>query len=189
MRQRSLGIMKRHADRMARLVSDMLMLSRVETPNTSYLKREEFDLRQLTSDVMQRLDSTIAAQKATVELDVEHLQLMGDSFYWSQVLFNLLENSLKNNPAPGLRIRLSAHKAEDGTCRIQVEDNGIGIAPSAIPFIFNRFYRADTSGKIKGTGLGLAIVKHAVEAHGGSITAESTPGSRTCFTISLPQKA
>ncbi len=186
MRQRSLGIMKRHADRMARLVSDMLMLSRVETPNTSYLKQEEFDFRQLSGDVLQRLESTITDQKASVELDMEPLQLMGDSFYWSQVLFNLLENALKNNPAPGLRIRLSAHKDEDGTCRVQVEDNGVGIDAAALPFIFNRFYRADTSGKIKGTGLGLAIVKHAVEAHGGSITAESTPGTRTCFTITLP---
>ncbi|MBR2145686.1 MAG: sensor histidine kinase, partial [Akkermansia sp.] len=137
-------------------------------------------------DVLQRLESAIAAQRAEVELDVEPLQLMGDSFYWSQVLFNLLENALKNNPAPGLRIRLSAHKDEAGTCRIQVEDNGTGISPEALPFIFNRFYRADTSGKIKGTGLGLAIVKHAVEAHGGSIAAESTPGQRTCFTITLP---
>jgi two-component system phosphate regulon sensor histidine kinase PhoR len=186
MRQRSLSIMKRHADRMAHLVADMLMLSRVETPNTSYLKQEEFDFRQLTGDVLQRLESTITDQKASVELDMEPLQLMGDSFYWSQVLFNLLENALKNNPAPGLRIRLSAHKDEDGTCRVQVEDNGVGIDAAALPFIFNRFYRANTSGKIKGTGLGLAIVKHAVEAHGGSITAESTPGTRTCFTITLP---
>jgi two-component system phosphate regulon sensor histidine kinase PhoR len=188
MRRRSLEIMKRHADRMARLVSDMLMLSRVETPNTSYLKQEEFDFRQLTGDVLQRLESAIAAQKAEVELDVEPLQLMGDSFYWSQVLFNLLENALKNNPAPGLRIRLSAHKDEAGTCRIQVEDNGTGISPEALPFIFNRFYRADQTGKVKGTGLGLAIVKHAVEAHGGSIRAESAPGVRTAFIITQPRE-
>ena len=81
---------------------------------------------------------------------------------------------------------LTVLPSEDGTCRVQVEDNGVGIDAAALPFIFNRFYRADTSGKIKGTGLGLAIVKHAVEAHGGSITAESTPGTRTCFTITLP---
>lgn len=186
MRRRSLGIMKRHADRMARLVADMLMLSRVETPSTSYLKQENFDLQQLASDVCQRLAPT--AQQAQVELDIypAPFAMKGDSFYWSQVLFNLLENALKNNPAPGLRVVLRARCNNDGTRCIEVEDNGVGIPTEALPFIFNRFYRADSTGKVKGTGLGLAIVKHAVEAHGGHITAESTPGRRTCFTITLP---
>lgn len=188
MRQHSLEIMKRHADRMARLVADMLMLSRVEAPDTSYLKQEEFDLVQLTTEVQQRLESVIETQKATVEIDISPrpFNLMGDSFYWSQVLFNLMENALKNTPSPGLRLQVQASIQENGTRRICVTDNGTGIAPEALPFIFNRFYRANTSGKIKGTGLGLAIVKHAVEAHGGSIFAESVPGKRTAFTITLP---
>jgi signal transduction histidine kinase len=83
-------------------------------------------------------------------------------------------------------VELSARVTANGNRQICVTDNGRGIAPEAIPFIFNRFYRADTTGKVKGTGLGLAIVKHAVEAHGGSITAESSPGKRTTFIISLP---
>lgn len=185
MRQRSLNIMKRHADRMARLVSDMLMLSRVDSPSTSYLKQEDFDLHQLAAEVVQRPE--IAARQAEIQLDITPapFPMRGDSFYWAQVLFNLLENALKNNPAPGLRVVLRARRSAEGACHICVEDNGIGIAPESLPFIFNRFYRADTTGKVKGTGLGLAIVKHAVEAHGGRITAESTPGVRTCFTISL----
>lgn len=188
MRRRSLSIMKRHADRMARLVGDMLTLSRVETPDSSYLKQELFDLAELAQEVTQRLETTIAEQKATLELQIlpEPFNMHGDAFYWSQVLFNLLENALKNNPSPGLRVILRAEQKADGTRLIQVEDNGIGINAEALPFIFNRFYRADKSGKIKGTGLGLAIVKHAVEAHGGNISAESIPGNRTCFTITLP---
>lgn len=188
MRQRSLGIMKRHADRMARLVADMLMLSRMESPGTSYLKKEHFDLMQVAEDVMLRLEQMACSQQARIRIQIEPRPFVmnGDAFYWSQVLFNLLENALKNNPAPGLEIELSAHTAADGSRRIQVTDNGVGIDSEFIPFIFNRFYRADKSGRIKGTGLGLAIVKHAVEAHGGSISAESTPGQRTCFTITLP---
>lgn len=191
LRQRSLGIMKRHADRMARLVADMLMLSRVETPDSSYLKHEDFDLVQLAEDVRLRLEHLATEQSASVQIDIEPepFFMHGDSFYWSQVLFNLLENALKNNPAPGLRVQLRARLHEDGTRSICVEDNGVGIPQEALPFIFNRFYRADKSGRIKGTGLGLAIVKHAVEAHGGSICAESSPGIRTAFIITLPPES
>ncbi|MBO5684803.1 MAG: hypothetical protein J6R92_07630 [Akkermansia sp.] len=189
MRQRSLQIMKRHADRMARLVSDMLILSRVETPGTTYMKQEDFDLNQLAQEAVLRLESQAAAQQAEVTLALSPIPypMQGDSFYWSQVLFNLLENALKNNPSPGLHVQISASRDADGTSCICVEDNGIGISQEAIPFIFNRFYRADKTGKIKGTGLGLAIVKHAVETHGGSIRAESAPGVRTAFIITLPK--
>lgn len=185
---RSLGIMKRHADRMARLVADMLMLSRVDSPDSGYLKQEDFDLVRLAEDVRLRLEAMATSQQAQLDFDIipEPFHLRGDSFYWSQVLFNLLENALKNNPAPGLHVRLSARKETDGSCRICIEDNGVGIPAEALPFIFNRFYRADTTGRIKGTGLGLAIVRHAVESHGGNIHAESTPGTRTAFIITLP---
>ena len=188
MRQRSLGIMKRHADRMARLVADMLTLARVEAPDSGYLKHEDFELTQLAEDVRLRLEPMATAQDATVKIEISPVPfiLNGDSFYWSQVLFNLLENALKNNPEPGLQVQLSASVQADGTGSICVEDNGVGISQEALPFIFNRFYRADKSGRIKGTGLGLAIVKHAVEAHGGSIRAESEPGRRTAFIITLP---
>ncbi len=69
---------------------------------------------------------------------------------------------------------------------LEVTDNGIGISAEALPFIFNRFFRADATGKVKGTGLGLSIVRHAVEVHGGTIRAKSQPGERTSFRITLP---
>lgn len=187
-RQRSLGIMKRNADRMTRLISDMLTLSRVDSPDSSYLKNENFNLQQLAEDVCLRLKSMIDGQQATVSIDIspQPFDMLGDSFYWSQVIFNLMENALKNNPAPGLHVTLIAKIENNGTRSIKVIDNGIGISPEAIPYIFNRFYRADATGKVKGTGLGLAIVRHAVEAHGGTISVESTPRHRTTFTILLP---
>lgn len=189
--QRALSIMRRHAERMARLVEDMLMLSRVETPGSGYLKMENFDLSQLACEVCQRLEATAAAQHASISLQItpEEFCMQGDAFYWSQVLYNLLENALKNNPAPGLTVTLTAEQQEGSSRVIRIEDNGIGIPAEAIPFIFNRFYRADKSGKVKGTGLGLSIVKHAVEAHGGRISVESTPGVRTCFSIVIPPSA
>lgn len=186
-RERALRIMKKHADRMTRLVADMLTLSKVDS-STAYLKEENFDLCQLVEEVRLHLDSLLRHQGATltIRLSTTPFPMRGDRFYWSQILFNLLENALKNNPEPGLQLRLQAQQLEDGSLRISVEDNGIGIPQNAIPFIFNRFYRADQTGKIKGTGLGLAIVRHAVEAHSGIISAESIPGLRTAFTITLP---
>ena len=190
MRQRSLSIMKRHADRMARLVSDMLILSRVEIADAIYLKKETFDLARIAGEVMQRLEQMATAQQAIVRFhfSTEPFTICGDEFYWAQVLFNLLENALKNNPSAGLQICLNAIILPDGTKKITITDNGIGIQPHALPYIFNRFYRADNTGKIKGSGLGLAIVKHAVETHGGSISVESIPGQKTEFCITLPRE-
>ena len=85
-----------------------------------------------------------------------------------------------------MQIKVSASRQSDGAAVICVEDNGVGIVEEALPFVFNRFYRADKSGLIKGTGLGLSIVRHAVEAHGGSISVASEPGVRTVFSIVLP---
>ena len=188
MRQRALGIMKRHADRMDRLVSDMLLLSRAEIADSVHLKKETFDLAGTAGEVIQRLKRQAEAQHATMHLDFESTPFIihGDAFYWEQILFNLLENALKNNPQPHLQVHLRTAMLPDGTGKITVTDNGIGIPPHALPYIFNRFYRADNTGKIKGSGLGLAIVKHAVEAHGGSISVESTPGEKTEFCITLP---
>ncbi len=188
MRSRALSLMRKHADRIVRLVEDMLALSRLESPESSYLSMCEFDLVQVVEDVRLRLDGLILQQGASLQLDMEPSPYMmqGDKFYWSQILFNLMENALKNNPQRPVHLLVFARVDESGSHLIQVQDDGVGIAASALPYIFNRFYRADASGKIKGTGLGLAIVKHAVEAHGGSIRVESTPGVCTRFVISCP---
>ena len=184
MRTRSLRLMKKHADRIVRLVEDMLALSRLENTE-NYLSMKEFDLAQVVDDVRLRLEGLITRQQATLRLDIapQPFLMQGDKFYWSQILFNLMENALKNNPERPICLSVAAHREADGSMMICVEDDGVGIAAEALPFIFNRFYRADVTGRIKGTGLGLSIVKHAVEAHGGSIRAESTPGVCTRFVI------
>lgn len=188
-RNHALRLMKKHADRIVRLVEDMLTISRLENAEKGYLRMEDFNLRDVTQEVLARLAPQAQTQRATLEtrLPAEGLPLHGDKFYWAQILFNLMENALKNNPSPGLRVSLTATQDNTGTT-ITVSDNGVGIPAEHIPFIFNRFYRANTSAAIKGTGLGLSIVRHAIEAHGGHITAESTPGIRTDFTITLPNR-
>jgi signal transduction histidine kinase len=119
----------------------------------------------------------------------EALVLHGDRFYWTQVLFNLVENALKQNPHPGLRVEIGCEQAGD-QLRIWVADNGIGIPSADLPHIFRRFYRVEkhhSQREIKGTGLGLSIVKRAIEAHGGSIGVTSVPGRETKFFIQVPR--
>ncbi len=187
-RNRALSLMKKHADRIVRLVEDMLALSRLEDEDRGYLRPADFDLAEIVDDVRLRLEGMISRQQAVLSLDIQPTPFVvhGDKFYWSQILFNLMENALKNNPSPGLTLSVSASRTPEGRARIEVRDNGIGIAPDALPYIFNRFYRADSTGKVKGTGLGLSIVKHAVEAHGGTIRAESEQGKQTSFIIECP---
>ena len=188
LRTRSLTVMKKHADRIVRLIEDMLTVSRLEGSDQTYLTMKEFDLAELVEDTRLRLESLIDARRVDFRISIEPRPFLiyGDKFYWSQILFNLLENALKNNQAPGLTLELLVSRAADGTAHITVRDNGVGISAEALPYIFNRFFRADKTGKVKGTGLGLSIVRHAVEAHGGTITAESTPGECTAFSITLP---
>lgn len=189
-RTHALTIMKKHADRVVQLVEDMLTLARMENSDRPCLQTENFSLQALAEDVFQRLESLAARHQAVLLTDMEEspFLLRGDRFYWSQILFNLAENAIKNNPQGGVRVLVRARRYAE-CCTIEVEDNGIGIAEEALPFIFNRFYRADRTGRIKGTGLGLAIVRHAVEAHGGTVKAESTPNERTTFRITLPNAA
>jgi len=187
--EKMLGTMARHVDRINRIVEDMLVISKLESDDSAPLKIEKFDLSDCVHDIIERLDLVIKNQNATVETDIEDVTLSGDVFYWTQLLFNLVENALKQNANTPVKITVSAHQNQDGAATITVVDNGIGIPRNDLPFIFKRFYRVEkhhSQNQVKGTGLGLSIVKRAVEAHGGTITATSTPGVETSFKIELP---
>jgi two-component system phosphate regulon sensor histidine kinase PhoR len=191
MARRFLGVMRKHAERISRIVEDMLVISRLESGEAGALKIEPFRFRSCINDVLERLESMIRSQQAeiTVNMNDEKFTLEGDRFYWTQVLFTLVENALKQNPHPGLKVEIGCQSAND-PLRIWVSDNGIGIPSSDLPHIFRRFYRVEkhhSQQEIKGTGLGLSIVKRAIEAHGGTITVNSTPGRETRFLITLPQ--
>ncbi len=190
MARRFLSVMRKHAERISRIVEDMLVISRLESGEAAALKIEPFRFRSCVNDVLERLESVIRAQQAEIRvtMDNEDLTLEGDRFYWTQVLFNLVENALKQNPHPGLQVGIGC-RTDAGATHIWVTDNGIGIPSSALPHIFRRFYRVEkhhSQHEIKGTGLGLSIVKRAIEAHGGHIAVTSIPGRETKFHITLP---
>ena len=110
--------------------------------------------------------------------------VQGDEERLLQVLVNLVGNAIKYTP-PGGRVGVHTHDLGDDV-EVTIEDTGVGIAPDALPRVFDRYWQA--SGTRGGSGLGLAIVKSIVEAHGGSVHAESTPGTGSRFTIRLPRR-
>ena len=156
-----------------RLVSQRVSLSEIIHKATSAIELELID-KGLT------LSCDIAADLPSLEVDPERI---------SQVIRNLLNNAMRHTPAGGT-ISITATSA-DGEVLVQVRDTGTGIAPEHLPYIFERFFRADHSRNraTGGAGLGLTIVKQLVKAHGGRIWADSTKGLGTVFTFALPVTA
>lgn len=190
MAEEFLETMYKHGLRLQRIVEDMLMISKLESGEETPLKETPFKLRDCIQDVFIRLEQI--AEKNGVQMKIavepEHIELMGDQFYWTQIFFNLIENALKQNmDRSGLTIEVGAKVSEEHL-ELWVSDNGVGIPAMHLSYIFKRFYRIeDTRDKeIKGTGLGLSIVKRAVEAHGGTLDVTSIPGVETRFFILLP---
>jgi two-component system phosphate regulon sensor histidine kinase PhoR len=189
--QKSLVTMQKHSTRLARIVEDMLTISRFESleHEAADLRKSTFSCKECVKDVLDRLYPVIEEKQAKIQLEfpADGGRMAGDRFYWDQVFFNLIENALKENQRAGLEIKAGLQRHPDHL-ELWVCDNGVGIPRVDVPYIFKRFYRvAKHHGQeIQGTGLGLSIVRRAVEAHGGRISVESTPGLKTQFTIRLP---
>ncbi len=185
--QRFLGIILSEADRLSRLINDILNLSRLESPATR-LHLQQVDLKQTVSGVMQILNHLIEAKGIKVNLDFgpDFPLIEADSDMMAQVFLNLLENAVKYTPAMGgvsIAGRFEATKVI-----ITVSDTGPGIPAKDLPRIFERFYRVEKarSRQAGGTGLGLAIVKHIIERHHGQISVDSRLQQGTTFLITLP---
>ncbi len=191
--RRALRTMRKHGERIARIVEDMLTISKLESAS-ELLAREPFDLRDSAEDMVRQLAPIIEERRARVTVEADPARdwtLVGDRFYWDQIFFNLVENALKQNPEPGLKIAVAFAEA-NGRCVVTVTDDGIGIPAADLPLVFKRFYRVQkhhSQHRAKGTGLGLSIVKRAVEAHHGRIEVASRPGVETVFTITVPRSA
>lgn len=193
MSRKSLLTMQKHGERLARLVEDMLTISKLESAGDhtpAALRQQTFSCRECVESVLERLLPMFEQKKARQVLDMPpESDLAGDRFYWDQIFFNLIENALKENADDGRLVITVQMERQAGVAVIRVRDNGVGIPHEHLPFVFKRFYRVakdHSQQKIKGTGLGLSIVKRAVEAHGGQIMVESSPGFRTEFQITLP---
>lgn len=188
--KRSLDVMEKHTKRIARIIEDMLAISRLEDTATP-LNCEPFNVRASAQDAADHLAPMLEGKDVKIDFDFpkDGVRITGDRFYWDQIFTNLIENSIKENTRPGLIIRVSGHW-DKSQCVLKVSDNGIGIPAHDLPFVFKRFYRGNkhhsSASQVKGTGLGLSIVKRAVEAHGGTIELVSTPGVETTFTMRMP---
>jgi two-component system phosphate regulon sensor histidine kinase PhoR len=187
--KRSLDVMEKHGKRIARIIEDMLAISRLEDASST-LNMEPFNVGDCAQDAADRLAPMLEGRDTRIEFHFpkDGGLLTGDRFYWDQIFTNLIENSIKENTKPGLVIRVSG-EWQDGCCVLKVSDNGIGIPAHDLPFVFKRFYRGNkhhSSTQVKGTGLGLSIVRRAVEAHGGKVELTSSPGIETTFTMRLP---
>ncbi|HEY2991030.1 MAG TPA: ATP-binding protein [Candidatus Binatia bacterium] len=186
---RYLARIKSNTDRLARLINDLLDLSRIEAGRID-LKPSHLPLLQLAKEVAEIL-RTVAGQKL-ISLEVaadDGATAWADRDKVTQVLINLVDNAVKFTPHHGT-VTIAVRKNGDQWAQVSVADTGPGMSGDQIGKIFDKFYRIDQSGKqkTKGTGLGLAISKALVEMHGGKIWAESKVGKGSTFFFTLPAR-
>ncbi|WP_334077104.1 ATP-binding protein [Paenibacillus sanfengchensis] len=179
--------------RMGRLVRDLLDLARMEAGHTDMPMRE-VDFRELAERVYRKFLVRAKEHEIALQLDLGesglHLSHANEDRL-EQVLTNLLDNAFRHTPDGGGIVIGAAMEAqrEGPALHVSVKDSGVGIPADDLPFVFERFYKADKArvrGERGGTGLGLSIVKNIVDAHGGTIHAESEPGTGTIFHMLLP---
>ena len=192
-RDQFLEIMQNQTGRMARLIDDLLSLSRLEMK--SYVKPGvKVDLRQTVEAVIASLAPLAAQIGVAIERDFPEgaVEVHGDRDELFQVFQNLLENACKYGQAGGRVIVSMRRSTEAGEPEIEVtvRDFGPGIPAEHIPRVTERFYRVDveTSRAQKGTGLGLSIVKHILSRHNGRLTIKSELGKGSAFTVHLPAR-
>jgi signal transduction histidine kinase len=175
---------RRQVDRLERLVGELLDVSRIQAGKLQ-LRRERVDLGEVVRAVATRFAAELERSGNTVALELAP----GVVGHWDgerldRVISNLLANAIKY--APGGPVTVAVGPLPGGGGRLQVRDDGPGIAPELQARIFDRFERADSRRGIAGLGLGLYIVRQIVEAHGGTVSVESAPGSGATFTVDLP---
>jgi two-component system phosphate regulon sensor histidine kinase PhoR len=185
--RRFLEIAHTHAERLSRLVDDLLQLSDIETGKL-VLKRTPLSLHEVAAEVVTFFEKQATQKSLSILNNVPlDLQLEADWDRLTQIFVNLVDNAVKFTPEQG-RITLGAAPRGPGFVHVWVADTGIGIPSVDLPRITERFYRVDKarSRELGGTGLGLAIVKHLVQAHGGELWLESELGKGTAVNFSLP---
>lgn len=172
--------------RISKLVSDLENLARFEADNL-ILKKDNFDLTRLITKIETSFENDIMRKNITVVKDISARRLTADEDKIEQILVNLISNALKYTPEGG-SIQIRTQENPDAVV-ISIKDSGIGISSEDLPYIFERFYRADKSRSraTGGSGIGLAIVKFLAEAHGGTVTVESKPGEGSEFTVTIPR--
>ncbi len=178
----SLTVIRQEAERMAKLVNDLLELARADAGFA--IDKEPMNLVEVVEAVRDEMQTVAGSALIEVDCGRPLVEVEGDAGRLKQVVLNLVQNAL-NAGAQHVRIDLAV---SDGEVRLEVLDDGPGIPSDAIPHLFDRFYRVDgaRSTRGNGSGLGLAIVRWIVQQHGGSVEIASKPGEGTVFTVTLP---
>lgn len=183
-----LGIVVKESERLTRLINQVLDVAKMDAGHIEW-NIASVDLRDVVTDAVNATSQLCKDRGVRLEVDLGErpLSLEGDSDRLTQVLINLLSNAAKFCPDENGRVAIRLLQADDHA-RIEVEDNGPGIAPEHVDYVFERFHQISDqqAGKPKGTGLGLPISKRIVEHHGGSIRVESEAGRGAVFIVELP---
>ena len=185
-RRRFVEAIQRHAERLQRIVDDLLELARLEQPGIQP-GEGDVDLAALARGVAESFREAAAARGLALEVEVgtAPIPVRGDAAMLERALANLVDNAVKYTQAGSVRVAAGG-SGETAWC--EVRDTGPGIPPEHLPRIFERFYRVDQgrSRELGGTGLGLSIVRHVAELHGGRVSVESELGRGSTFRVELP---
>ena len=186
---RFLTIIRQNAERLGRLVGDLMTLSRIELKTTKF-QFASYYVNSLLEDCIESMRPMMDKKRIVLAMEPapDRTEIFCDSEAVHQVVTNLLDNALKYTPEGG-SIRVGARTlAEQDKVELYVHDSGIGIPAEDLPRLFERFYRVDKarSRELGGTGLGLAIVKHLVRAQGGDVSVESEASRGSRFSFTLP---
>ena len=186
---RFLGIIEKHVNRLVAIIEDLINLSRIEQKDErAEIKLEKSRIKHVIQTAIQVCQAEADMKNIKIDLACEEeISARIDPPLLEQAFVNLLDNAVKYSETKSM-VQVKAIVTNTEVV-ISFQDHGIGIAEKHLPRLFERFYRVDKarSRKLGGTGLGLAIVKHIINAHGGHITVESTPGKGSTFVVHLPR--
>ncbi|WP_270563655.1 sensor histidine kinase [Clostridium beijerinckii] len=183
-REKFLDIIDKEAERLSRLINDILVLSNIES--NLAVDMHEFEPGSVIEEVINIIRKTAINKNIKLEFkDNNNEKIFGDRDKFHQLALNLIENAIKYSKDISGKVEVLSYNEDKYYC-LRVKDNGIGIPKEDISRIFERFYRVDKSRKKGGTGLGLAIVKHIVKVFNGEIYVKSELGVGTCFEVKIP---
>ncbi len=185
-RSELLGIIYKQSGVMADILNELLDLARIEARRGKDFVFESLQVQALLREVLAGYKLPPNRSLPRIELPAEPCFILADRSKASQAIVNVLSNAYKYSPQGGdVRVELLTQVLEDGRpgLGLRISDFGIGMTPEQVSHVFERFYRADTSGKIPGTGLGMSIVKEIVDLHGGRVDVSSRPGKGTSVTL------
>lgn len=188
-REKFLKILQKQANRLHRLVDDLILLNHLEQ-GTAELKRDEVPLIEVLDELLTALTHRIEEKGLVLETHLPPVKptIIGDYDRIYQALLNVIDNAIKFTEKGKIVIRVLPE--EEGMVTVEINDSGIGIPPIHLPRLGERFYRVDRdrSRQFGGTGLGLSIVRHIMQAHGGKMEITSTPGQGTTVRLSFKTK-